>query len=53
MGSNTLGYPVPPSYVESGGPIVNNIYDTHNFSRNGTSTTRELPTVSPISTDFK
>lgn len=43
-----MEYPVPPSYAEPGGPTVNNIYreDTHNFSRNGTSTTRELPTVS-------
>lgn len=44
---HTMDYPVPPSYSEPGGPTVNNVYreDTHNFSRNITSTTRELPTV--------
>lgn len=50
-----MGYPLPPSYAEPGGPTVNNIFrdDTHNFSRNGTSTTRELPTVSIAFSRFK
>lgn len=43
-----MEYPMPPSYAEPGGPTVNNIYteNTHNYSRNGTSTAKELPTVS-------
>uniref|UniRef100_A0A336L7R1 CSON004555 protein n=1 Tax=Culicoides sonorensis TaxID=179676 RepID=A0A336L7R1_CULSO len=47
MTSHTMGYPMPPAYAEPGGPTVNNIFrdDTHNFSSNSTSNTRELPTI--------